>query len=253
MLIDLHVQSRYSREGKLEPEEILLRAKRAGLDGICLTEDKPIEDWEDLKALAQEHEMILLAGRSVSTDHGQLLFFPKKAEHVVDAKLFPYNTSLTTPLPYEEVALRAKELGGILAAAAPYRLSIPNPMGDKLFKLKDIDAIEVRNSQCANLINDFALEASFHLKAPGIAGSETSNDLNSIGTAATLFAQRVNDNESLVSAIRGGQIWPVKISDKLEMRPQSDNDRKDNRGGDRGRNSHRGNPRNGERRDSRRR
>ncbi len=232
MLIDLHVQSNYSRQGVLEPEEIILRAKTIGLDGLCFTEDQPITDWDSLAKLAKVHEFAIFAGRSLVTEVGHLLFYPTDVAHVTKPNAFPSNKDSSTPLSFEEVAARSKELGGVLAAAHPYKLKIDHPMGDKIFQLEGLNALEVRNGQCKSLVNDFALEASFHLKLAGIAGSNTCTDLNALGTAASLFVSEIATQKELVDALQAGNLWPATLTDDVKFRPKpSTGGRDDRRGG----------------------
>lgn len=235
MLIDLHVQSHYSRRGKLDPDDIVRRAKDIGLNGVCFTEDQPIEKYQELQALATDHDFPVFIGRTVFTEKGHLLFIPRNSEHVTKHGVFPHNVDDETPLSYEKVAERAQELEGALVAAHPYKLQIPNPMGDRLFDMEGLSAIEVRNGSCKSLINDFALEASFHLRIPGVAGSNTCETLNELGTAASLFCQELKSQEDLVDAIQTGQVWPALLQDTVEYRKSSrDNDRGGDRRGGRG-------------------
>lgn len=228
MFIDLHVQSRYSSQGSLEPEEIMLRAKSVGLDGVCLTEDRPLRDWAELQKLAQIHEFQLFGGRLIISDHGHLLFYPQNIEDLIDEHIFPYNQD-GQPIAFTELVQKAKQLKGILASAHPYHLNIQHPMGDRLFQVKGIDALEVRNAQFSELINDFALEASYHLKLQGIAGSGTRDNLNTLGKVATLFRQKITSQHELIEAIRAGEIWPTLIGSKSEIKSKVSNEHRDRR------------------------
>ncbi|TNE51519.1 MAG: PHP domain-containing protein [Deltaproteobacteria bacterium] len=243
MLIDLHVQSHYSRKGKLDPDDIVRRAKDIGLNGICLTEDQPIDKHDELQALAKDHDFPVFVGRTVFTEKGHLLFIPRDTEHVTKHGVFPHNVDDDTPLAYDKVAERAQELGGVLVAAHPYKLQINHPMGDRLFDMEGLTAIEVRNGSCKSLVNDFALEATFHLKLPGVAGSQTCESLNELGTAASLFCQELESQEDLVDAIQAGQVWPAQLQDTVEFRKSSSS--RDDRGG---RDDRRGGGRGGDRR-----
>lgn len=230
MLIDLHVQTRTSRHGKLDPDDIIQRAKTIGLDGICFTEDQPIGNWDELAALGRDHEFAVFVGRSLFTEEGHLLFYPRKVEHITTAGNFPYNVNDDKPIPFEEVRQKAEKLGGVLAAAHPYHLRVELPMGDKLFDLEGLGALEVRNGACKPLINDFALEASFHLKLPGIGGSQTLDTLDTLGAGVSLFCYEVANQEDLVDALHDGLVWPAQLSDKVEFRPRPTS-RDDRRGG----------------------
>ncbi len=213
MLIDLHVLSNISRQGKLDAEDILIRAREIGLDGVCFVEDRPIGSLSELENLGEQYGIRVFVGRKVLTEFGYLLFYPREPEQVSSGEFFPYNEELETPLNYREVLDVATALNGALIAAHPYMRGAPFPMRDRIFSLVGLDGIEVRNGSCDEIFNDFALEASFHLKLPGTGGSGLIGNLSALGTAATLFRRPVKDQTELVEEIKEGQVWPVTFID----------------------------------------
>jgi len=240
LLIDLNVHSRLSVGGVLEPEEILLRAKSEGLDGVCFTEDQPFTEWRELKELGKDHDVTVLVGREIVTSDGHFLFFPKNPESVEPGKFFD-TPSEDDELPsYNDLRRLVGKEGGVLVPAHPYR-RVEQSMGDRIFRCEGIKAIETRNATCSSLMNDFALEASLLLKLPGIAGSDTRENLGTLGSVATLFRTPVRSQEDLLNAIENGELWSVELfgEDRLHELQSSANhyqgrqDRRGGRGGDR--------------------
>lgn len=215
MLIDLHVHSRISHQGIQEPEEIILKAKQVGLDGVCFVENQPIKEWKALLELGKAHEVAVFFGRHISSKQGDFLFYPADAK---DAAKEYFDNSHT--LSFDEIRAELKALGGILAAAHPYKQNTSNPLGDRIFKLEGLDAIQVRNGSCSSIVNDFALEASFHLKALPIGGSQMCKTLETLGSAATLFAEPVNSQKELIEALQCRNAWPVEIKQEVQLRPK---------------------------------
>lgn len=233
VLIDLHVHSNISEEGVLEPEEILLKAKTLGLDGVCFVETAPIKSWKELLSLGEYHEVAVLFGRLFSTPEGDFIFYPGKAKDAAK-DYFKGEAELTYELLMEQLSDH-----GLLVAAYPYKTETDNPLGDRIFKLQGLDGIEVRNGSCPPVVNDFALEASFHLKAAGFGGSNTTSTLETLGSGATLFLHSIESQEDLLAAVKAGDMWPVEMTSDVKLRPtprgRGGGRRDDRRGGSGGR------------------
>lgn len=243
MFIDLNIHSQNSSCGVLEPEEIILRAKSVGLDAICFTEDRPFSNWKELKELGKLHELTVLVGLEIPTDQGHFLCYVPDSSMVEPGNLFEDWTESDDPLVFDDVLATAKKAGAILVPAHPFlrKSHLPEdpkfrPSGDRLFQLDGVEAIETRNAHCSPMMNDFALEATFHLKQTGISGSDTHKNLNSLGTVATMFLNPVTDEKELVEAITRSETWPVELMEEVRLRPrpQSRSGGGGSRGGDRG-------------------
>ncbi len=256
MLIDLNVRSHYSHQGILEPEEIILRAKQIGLDGVCFTENQPWTEWKEVKQLGQIHDVAVFIGLKLQTDLGQhLLFFPDP-KNVEPDVLFEIKENADEVYSFKAVQSAVIRKKGIMIASNPYNLKMKHPLGDHIFLLSGLGAIEIRNGSATPLINDFALEASYHLKLPGVGGSDTDKTLATLGKAATLFANEPKDEKELISSIYSSPVWAVEIKDEVPWREleqqalrqnRHDNDRRDRRNNNRDdhrRNNDRRHPRN---------
>ena len=66
--LDLHIHTNRSPDGRMTPDEIVARAKAAGLDGVALCDHDQV--WSELP---QYPDFLLIPGTEVSTDQGHLL------------------------------------------------------------------------------------------------------------------------------------------------------------------------------------
>ncbi len=76
MLIDLHTHTHPSSDDSLlSPTELVLKAKAAGLDGVCFTE----HDWfwkpEELARVSRDNNFLVIPGVELNTEEGHLLVF----------------------------------------------------------------------------------------------------------------------------------------------------------------------------------
>ncbi len=76
MIIDLHNHTQvHSRCSHLDPVDLVIRARRAGLDGLVITEHDALWPRDDVDRLAADHGLLLLRGIEVTTDIGHVLAF----------------------------------------------------------------------------------------------------------------------------------------------------------------------------------
>ena len=76
LLIDIHTHTYPSSDDSaLGVHELVLEAKRNGLDGLCLTDHDRFWDDEWIERLQQEHEFLLVPGCEITTDEGHLLVY----------------------------------------------------------------------------------------------------------------------------------------------------------------------------------
>jgi len=221
LLIDLHVQSRFSSGGVFDPEEVILRARTAGLDGVCFTEDQPLPSWREVKGLGERHQMTVLIGAKVTTDVGRYLVFVPNAADLEPGGILQERGEVASPLPIRVLVRKVKQRGGVLVAAHPYLRTISLRSGDRIFLVEGLDAVEVRHAACASVYNDMALIASAMLNLPGVGGSGTREDLQKLGKAATLFRTPIQSEADLIEAIRSRQLWPVEFLDQVPVRSEA--------------------------------
>ncbi|AKU90441.1 PHP-associated domain-containing protein [Vulgatibacter incomptus] len=252
MLIDLHVHSSRTPGCSLDPAEAVARAQALGLDGICFTDLDTLGGVEELHALREKASIAVLVGMEAVTNHGHFLcFFPDPAgvrpEEVLGAEA-------PTARPARDVVEAVLAKGGAVVAAHPYDRDLEKPMGDFVFTLRSLTAVEGYTGTRRVNVNELAIEAADHLSVPCVGGSGAMAGYDEIGTAATLFKEPVRDEAELVRALRDGAVWAVAVGvpprfhgDDVAARPPREErggrrpwERRGGRGGGRGRGDRRG-------------
>jgi predicted metal-dependent phosphoesterase TrpH len=206
MLIDLHAHTYpYSDDSHLNPEELIERAKRAGLDGICFTE----HDWhwkdEDVARLSREHGFPIFHGMEISSDEGHLLVFG-----LSEYKFGMHHASFVRGL--------VDDVGGVMILAHPFRRQVkyhPDPdqiMGpacdNPIFDL--VDAVETLNGRSLEKENSFAIDVCRRVGLRGVGGSDAHSS-DDVPSCATQFERRISSLEELIAEIKAGRFTAVDL------------------------------------------
>ena len=211
MLIDLHTHTYpLSWDSQLSADELIDRSKAAGLDGIVLSE----HDWawnpEEVAALGQRHNFLVLHGIEVNTDDGHIL--------VIGPRRYVYGMHHT-----HELARLVREADGVMWAAHPYRRHHPwdwesdREWADALDRgarneaYGVVSALEVVNGRGSRRENLVAQRIADRLGLPGTAGTD-SHRTEDIGKTATYFDRDIQSAADLVEEIRAGRCWPVDLT-----------------------------------------
>ena len=113
MLIDLHSHTwPKSHDSVLNPDDLVVRAKAAGLDAICFTEHDTVWSQSEIEEMRAKHNFLVLAGVEISTDDGHILTYG------IDRYVFGMHRA-------PELAKYVEEGGGVMVAAHPYRRQMP--------------------------------------------------------------------------------------------------------------------------------
>ncbi len=210
MLIDLHTHTTpNSDDSFLSPTELVLHAKKSGLDGICLTE----HDWywsKDAAArLGREHDFLVIPAVETNTEDGHIIAFG-----IDKFKFGMHRISFLRQM--------VDEVGGFMILAHPFRRhfysnddideSVDKFLENPLFKY--IDTIETMNGRGKERQNQFAQALGRRLGWKGVGGSDA-HELKDIPTFATKFERQVRDLEELVRELKAGRYEPVDVRRKL--------------------------------------
>jgi predicted metal-dependent phosphoesterase TrpH len=203
---DLHLHTKiFSDCSFIDPADLIHQAVRLGLHGIALTEHGvrwPDEKFDELKKLADPHNLILINGQEIlatSPRHGM------EGEFLV----FGLRKSLWGSFSARELAERVHGEGGIIIAAHPYKLSRGGKhhyygAGDLIYELA-LDALEFyhpgHNERALGKIR----KAMEDLGLPG-TGSSDAHKVFEVGFFVTFFENRIQGEEDLIREIRLGNI-----------------------------------------------
>ena len=212
MLIDLHTHtSLHSWDSFLRPEDLVRRARRAGLDGICITEHDEFWPTESVARLAKEEGFLVLPGVELTTEEGHLLVFG------LERYVFGMHRA-------SFVKKLVDEAHGAIVAAHPYRRRFPDDgpradpfsynaavtraCADSFFQM--VDAAEAWNGRGSSRQNAFSQDVARRLGLRAVAGSDA-HSLEDIGACATYFERRIESVRDLIACLKEGCFRPVRL------------------------------------------
>ena len=195
MTIDMHFHTRqHSPCSSIDMEEGIRKAKERGLDGICITEHDTFACRKTAEKLQDKYGILVIVGTEILTEEGDLLCYG--LDEIPEGNISA-----------QDLINHVNSLGGACIAAHPYRQN-NRGMGDCLFKLKGLHAIESFNGNTLDENNHKAQIAARELRIPCIGGSDA-HSIEKIGVYATRFFSNIESERDLIEAIRGGQFEPV--------------------------------------------
>jgi predicted metal-dependent phosphoesterase TrpH len=190
--IDLHVHSQSSGDNDAVPEETVLRAIERGLHGIAFTEHYYFGASDHAELLKEKYQerILILRGVEFSTNEGHCLVFG------VDTDKLSMKYA-----PAAEVVRMVHEAGGVAIPSHPYR-SV-NGIGDRIFDVGMLSALEGYNGCNMHPFNMRAIEAAERLSIPFTGGSDahTSGD---VGSCYTEFDDAVTV-ENFIDRLKAGR------------------------------------------------
>jgi predicted metal-dependent phosphoesterase TrpH len=196
--IDLHVHSKYSGDNDADPEETVLRAIEYGLDGIVFTEHYSYEASEPVEVLKEKYgkKILILRGVEFSTNEGHCL-------------VYGVNTDLLSMkyAPAKDVVRIVREAGGAVVPSHPYR-SV-NSLGDLLWSVGEICALEGYNGCNMHSYNIKAVEAAELLRLPYTGGSDA-HAPREVGSCYTAFDDAVSE-ANFIGLLKAGRYRGVDV------------------------------------------
>jgi len=194
MNIDLHCHTKYSYDCYLEPQDLIKRARELGLDGVCITEHCSYDLSRTVTDLDHDDGFIILRGLEISTNMGHLLAYGVKDDS--------WNTwSRDNYLDTFEVIRAIHLKGGICAPAHPFREW--DSLGDAIFTVDGLDALETHNGINSLDKNEKAVHAASTLRLPSIGGSDC-HSIEQVGRAFTEFFNPIQTIDDMVGEIKKG-------------------------------------------------
>jgi predicted metal-dependent phosphoesterase TrpH len=193
MKFDLHLHtSRHSPDSETDPFDLLRAARKAGLDGVVLTEHDylwPEDELEELRAA--EPGLVILGGMEVTGRGGDMLVYG-----IQDASTLPRG------IGWGDLVREVHRQGGVAVAAHPNRWGQPFERVVRDAGV-ELDGIEIMSN---NMDEDLRAQARELLQRyPHYAqlGNSDSHAPWSVGCCCTEFDAEIRTSADLVAAIRG--------------------------------------------------
>ncbi len=254
----MHVKTSASEGVSLGLDEVIKAAKGANLDGIAICDTLSSAGAKDAVKKIKAAGLTPFVGVEIHTTSGVLLCFPPKVDDFLTKEKWSELTEFTKPDASDVIEL-VEGLSGAVIASRTYDGGITPSMGDSIFEIEGLSAVEVFNSNVTDIQADFSIEAATVLGLKTIGGSDSSK-ADIVGKYATLFKEDIKTQSGLVKAIKEGEFWAVQVGRKATRKPaprrdsggSRDGARRDNSRG-RGRDDRGGNRSGGGNRDKRRR
>jgi len=145
---DLHLHSCYSYDCLVSLEQVVRVARRAGLDGIALTDHNETAGALRLAASASDHSLRVIPGEEIATADGEIigLFLSQRIPPGLSAR---------------ETAIRIKEQGGLVYVPHPVARGVPPRLRwpALLELLPDVDIVEGFNGRAPLSTDDHRAQA----------------------------------------------------------------------------------------------
>ncbi len=212
MLIDIHGKSALSAGVSLSLEDILLKAKQVGLDGVAFCETRSSSLCNEAIELGRKHDIQVFIGVEIPTDRGIMLGFVPEVDDFYLGEEWRSVADVKSP-PAESVLDLFEGQGGAVIASRPYDLSIPFSMGDHIFTFDKLSAVEVFSSRVEEAQQNFAMEAAKFMDVPSVGGSDPTDSLDAVGRYATYFDGDLDSQSDFVEALREAHYWAVEIGE----------------------------------------
>ena len=209
MLIDLHTHTYpNSDDSFLSPSELIVNAKKAGLDGVCLTDHDWYWDHEAVAWLEKQHKFLVIPGVETNTEEGHILAFG-----IGEFKFGMHRISFLREM--------VDENGGFMILAHPFRRNFYSSDDidesvDKILKkplFKYIDTIEALNGKATERQNQFSQALGKRLGWTGVGGSDA-HELMEIPSCATYFERNIRNLEEMIQELKAGRYKPVDLRKK---------------------------------------
>ena len=193
--IDLHIHTLLGGDSAIRPDEVVGRARQVGLDAVCITEHHAYDLSAPFVQIAAQENFPIFRGLEYRAEEGHLLIYGVPAGR----------GDLLPGLPMQTVVDWVNRRGGAAVPAHPYQEGmVSRALGDRIFGLKGIAAIETLNGSVRSDKNERARWAARQMGLPGIGGSDA-HGIQAIGNAYTCFEDLFQTESELAQALRDGR------------------------------------------------
>ena len=195
MLIDTHIhEKKFSEDSFISLEEIVWKAEKMGLDGICITDHESNAIRAEAEALSKKTGFLIITGAEVLTLEGDMTVFglDRLPEKMIHAR---------------ELIRMTEAAGGVAICSHPYRQN-NRGMGDSIRDLPLVRGIEAFNGSTPKHHNLQAFDLSLELNVAALGASDA-HVIGQVGKFATWMPNWVKDETSFIQAVKQRLTLPV--------------------------------------------
>lgn len=192
------MHSKFSGDNYTEPEESILSAIEAGLDGIAFTEHYSYGASEPVEKFREKYRdsITIFRGVEFSTPEGHCLIFGVDTDRLSLGHV-----------PIEDIIRIVNQAGGVVIPSHPYRGV--SSLGDRIKTVRGICAVEGHNGCNMHSFNVKAVEAAKELALPFTGGSDA-HAPEEVGLCFTEFGEEVT-RDNLIELLKKGNYRGVDI------------------------------------------
>jgi predicted metal-dependent phosphoesterase TrpH len=181
----------------MTPEETAEAAKRAGLDGFCVTEHHKLWSKREALELSERFGLLVLRGIEVTTTGGDILVYGLSQEP--DGLISP-----------AQLKMMVDEEGALAIAAHPFRGFLLFGFSSMSTDLKEaadnptfksVHGLEVCNSMVTDKENELAADVADALGLLKVGGSDAHSPA-AVGRCVMNFHESLHDESELIALIR---------------------------------------------------
>ncbi|MGX7109597.1 PHP domain-containing protein [Facklamia miroungae] len=197
MLIDLHMHEKtFSPDSFMTIEQIVERAKLIGLDAVCITDHDSIGFTALVNQARQRLDFPIFVGVEYLTTEGDIL-------------AYGIDELPESGLSAQEFVNYVNQKGGACTAAHPYRNN-NRGLGDQIYKVKGLHAVEVLNGNSTLEENKTAFSVAKEHDLQCVGGSDA-HHFGQVGVYATYFPNKVSNIYELAIELKKGHCQPVMV------------------------------------------
>ncbi len=189
---------------RLSPQDLIERALRLKLDGVCITEHSSQRGVEETTALAAESGLLVFKGMEVYSDLGDMLVFG-----LTDG--MRHHTT-----PFVTLKQMVDKVGGVIIPAHPCRglHDLDKWYGPEAIELlmASVVAIETHNGGNQERGNVMAEKLRERHGIKGIGGSDA-HGVDAVGKCVTVFEADFSDDAGLIEQLRSGEYRACYLRD----------------------------------------
>ncbi len=199
MIIDTHMHEKtYSSDSFMSLAEIVERAKKIGLDGVCITDHESNSIRDQALAYSKETGFLILVGAEILTHEG-------------DITVFGLDDLPTEKLHAQQLIDITLKAGGVAMSAHPFRQN-NRGMGHDIRKVQGLSGIEAFNGSTPMHHNLHAYSLAAELNIPTFGASDA-HVVEKIGKYATVFPGSIRDTQDFIEAVKQGGTCPAIYTD----------------------------------------